>query len=436
MADTAPVLVWMDDVNKSCVWLNKPWLDFTGHTTDQDTGSGWTQVVHPDDLGTWRETYDASFEARKPFAVEYRIRRHDGEYRWIIDHGIPLYEGPNGAFSGYIGSCIDITERRAAEEQKGALLDAERAARMESERVGRMKDEFLSTLSHELRTPLSAILGWSQMLTRGKSDPEQVKQGLEAIARNARAQTQIIEDLLDMSRIINGKIRLNVQSVMPGEVVESAIESILPAAEAKDVKVTKLIDPLAGPVSGDPGRLQQIVWNLLTNAIKFTPTGGKVEVLVQRVNSHVEIVVTDTGVGIAASFMPHVFERFRQVDGSTTRRHGGLGIGLSIVKQLVELHGGTVQVSSEGDNRGTTFVVALPMTVTRLSNDPEERRHPTTSANGDAQTEPPRLDGVRMLVVDDDADTRLLIQRIFQNCGAEVVVGASATEGLACLASN
>jgi len=428
MADTAPVMVWMDDTNKSCVWVNKPWMAFTGRTMEQEAGKGWTQSMHPDDRERCRQNYDTHFDDRKPFAIEYRLRRADGEYRWVLDQGIPLYEGEGSTFSGYIGSCIDITDRRLAEEQKAALLDAERAARMESERIGRMKDEFLGTLSHELRTPLSAILGWSQMLTRGESDPEQVKQGLEAIARNARAQTQIIEDLLDMSRIISGKIRLNVQPINPCDVVEAAIESIQPAAEAKKIRLVKVIDPLAGPVSGDPGRLQQVVWNLLTNAIKFTPAAGKVEVVLQRVNSHVEICVADTGAGIKPEFLPHVFERFRQDDSSTTRKHGGLGIGLSIVKQLVELHGGSVQVSSDGENCGATFVVALPMAVTRVDA-AEERRHPT-AIDGNVRYEPPRLDGVRVLVVDDDADTRFLIQRIFGLYGAVVTVAGSGADAL------
>ena len=208
-----------------------------------------------------------------------------------------------------------------------------------------MKDEFLATLSHELRTPLSAMLGWSQLL-RGERNEETLREGLEVIERNARAQTQLIEDLLDMSRIVSGKIRLDVQHVDIAAVINASVDLLKPSADARGIRVHRVLDPLASPVSGDPNRLQQVVSNLLSNAIKFTPRGGKVEILLERVNSHIEVTVTDTGQGIAPDFLPHVFDRFRQADASTTRSYGGLGLGLSIVKQLVELHGGTVRAKA------------------------------------------------------------------------------------------
>ncbi len=249
------------------------------------------------------------------------------------------------------GVSLDITERKAAEEQRTALLEAERAARAEAERVGKMKDEFLATLSHELRTPLNAILGWSQLLRRGGRNDDDYEQGIEAIERNARAQTQLIEDLLDMSRIISGKVMLDTRRIVMADVIGAAIEAVLPAAQAKGIRLDKYIDPTGGPVRGDPNRLQQVIWNLLSNAVKFTPGGGKVIITLERVNSHVEVSVADTGKGIRPEFLPFVFERFRQEDASTTRQHGGLGLGLSIVKHLVELHGGSVRVKSPGEGR-------------------------------------------------------------------------------------
>src|SRR5690606_3753001 len=235
--------------------------------------------------------------------------------------------------------------KRAACERE-QLLEAERSARAEAERVSLMKDEFLATLSHELRTPLNAILGWSQILrSRGHGDSE-LDEGLSVIERNTRVQTQLIEDLLDMSRIISGKVRLDVQQVDLQDVVKAAVASVRHAADAKEIRMHVVVDPLAGPVRGDPGRLQQCFWNLLSNAIKFTPKGGRVQVSLARVNSHVDVTVADNGQGISPEFLPHLFERFRQADASTTRAHGGLGLGLSIVKHLVELHGGQVGVKS------------------------------------------------------------------------------------------
>ncbi|HKV11003.1 MAG TPA: GAF domain-containing sensor histidine kinase [Thermoanaerobaculia bacterium] len=236
-----------------------------------------------------------------------------------------------------------------------------REAKQQAEQANRAKDDFLATVSHELRTPLNAMMGWGQILLTSDADPEKRHKGLETIVRNGRLQAQLIDDLLDVSRIITGKMRLEVRLVELVSVIEAAIESIRPAAEAKQISLLRRLDPLAGPVAGDPSRLQQVVWNLLANAVKFTPKGGKVEVRLERVDSHVEIVVADTGMGISPEFLPHVFDRFRQLDGSMKRQHGGLGLGLSIVRHLAELHGGTVQVKSPGEGQGSTFVVALPV---------------------------------------------------------------------------
>jgi PAS domain S-box-containing protein len=250
--------------------------------------------------------------------------------------------------------------QRSAEERR-ALLESERAARTAAERLSEIKDEFLATLSHELRTPLNAILGWAQVLRTGVRDEANLLKGLQTIERNARAQTQLIDDLLDMSRITSGKLRLNVQSLWPAAVIEAALDTVQPAAEAKGIRMDRVLDPAAGPIAGDPGRLQQVIWNLLSNAIKFTPRDGTVQVLLERVDPHVEIRVADTGIGVRPEFLPFLFDRFRQGDASTTRSYGGLGLGLSIVKSIVELHGGSVRAESPGEGQGTTVTVRLPL---------------------------------------------------------------------------
>lgn len=339
-------------------------------------------------------------------------RTAKGISKWWDVIVTPLRDA-DGRVTRLTATSRDITEQRKASEE--ALASA-----AEAERQSRMKDEFLATLSHELRTPLQSILGWTQMLRSGLCEEGELEQGLEVIDRNAQAQTKIIEDLLDMSRILSGKVRLDVQRVQVASVIEAALETVKPAAAAKNIRLQSILDPLAKPVSGDPARLQQIFWNLLSNAIKFTPREGRVQILLERVNSHLEVVVTDTGCGIDADFLPYVFERFRQADASTTRRHGGLGLGLAIVKHLAELHGGTVRVKSPGDGKGATFIVCLPLAP--LNVDPEDgsRRHPDAVNGERSMAVPPRLDGISVLVVDDEEDARMLIAKMLGKAGAQV----------------
>jgi signal transduction histidine kinase/ActR/RegA family two-component response regulator len=331
----------------------------------------------------------------------------------------------------------EILERKKAEQQRDELLRGERAARAEAERNSRMKDEFLATLSHELRTPLNAILGWTSLLEREPLS-QSAAEGVEVISRNARSQKQLIEDLLDMSRIISGKIRLDVQRVELAAVIESAVATIRPAAEAKGVRLQVTLDPIAAPVKGDPGRLQQVVWNLLSNAVKFTPSGGRVQISLERVNSHLEIIVADTGDGIRPDLLPHVFDRFQQGDSSTTRTYGGLGIGLSIVKQIVELHGGSVKAKSPGLGSGSTFTVALPVMLMHTSVENgarEERIHPATASRDEADPcEGQDLAGVSVLVVDDEADARELAKRLLETCNAKVFLARGAEDALVILA--
>jgi PAS domain S-box-containing protein len=309
------------------------------------------------------------------------------------------------------------------------LLQSERYARSEAERLSHMKDEFLATLSHELRTPLNAIQGWATLLRQREVTAEDRTRGLEAIERNVRAQAQIVSDLLDMSRIISGKIHLEVQLLSLHEVIHNAIDAVRASADAKKLRIHTLLDSGVGFVRGDPSRLQQILWNLLTNAVKFTPPGGRIQVVLERVNSHVEVVVEDTGIGIGADFLPFVFERFRQADAAMTRRHGGLGIGLSIVKTLVELHGGSVRVKSAGQNQGTTFVIALPVSQVTEEEVERSQRLPVLADPREA-IELPGLSGASVLIVDDEPDGRQLMVRILEGRGARVTAVAGGAEAL------
>jgi PAS domain S-box-containing protein len=289
--------------------------------------------------------------------IELPARRRDGTEIPVEMAITPVRFGGVVIFSAFLR---DISERRHAEAERAAFLAREQGARAEAEAANRAKDEFLAVLSHELRTPLNAVYGWARMLRAGQVRDEEAERALEAIVRNADAQVQLIDDLLDVSRVITGKMRLDVRPVDLRAVVEAAVDAVRPAAEAKAIRLQSVLDPRAGPISGDPGRLQQVVWNLLMNAVKFTPRGGRAQIHLQRVNSHVEIIVSDTGQGIAADVLPFVFDRFRQADSSSTRAYSGLGLGLALVKHLVELHGGSVAARSPGQGQGATFIVRLP----------------------------------------------------------------------------
>jgi PAS domain S-box-containing protein len=388
-------------------------------------------IVHEEDRERVREAVQRTVFGQEPYDIQYRTVAPDGRWRWVRAKGRAYYDA-SGNPTRFDGITLDITELKRTERRREETLAAERAAREEAERVSRMKDEFLATLSHELRTPLNAILGWSQILSRSGHDVDESKEGLEAIERNARAQTQIIEDLLDMSRIISGKVRLEMSRLSMPEVVTAAVQSVRPSAEVKGVRLVPVLDPFVGPVTGDANRLQQVVWNLLTNAIKFTPRGGQVQVLLERVDSHLELSVSDTGEGIAPEFVPHVFERFRQADASTTRKHGGLGLGLNIVKQLVELHGGAVRVKSEGIGKGSTFTITLPLAVARpqRKTGQDQQGRVGEREREEIHGEPPDLSGVTVLVVDDDADARNVMKRILGGGGASVITVGSAQEAL------
>jgi signal transduction histidine kinase/ActR/RegA family two-component response regulator len=358
-----------------------------------------------------------------------------GEYFFIA----PLYSFhihsvaeliEEGLFLG-IGIAISILSqaRLSLLAKRQQLLASERDARTAAESANRLKDEFLSTVSHELRTPLTAIKGWAAMLRAGRLDAAQVDRALETIERNAMSQKQIIDGLLDVSRIITGRMCLDVAPLKLGSVIEAAIEAVHPAAEAKGIHLSAMLDSTAETVWGDAERLQQVVWNLLSNAVKFAPKGGHVEVRLERADSHVEIAVADNGRGIKPEFLPYVFERFRQEDSGMNRQQGGLGLGLAIVRHLVELHGGTVHAASDGPDKGATFTVSLPIAAARPVS-PEELRAKAPGGKL-APENPPSLAGVRALFVDDEADARELIAMMLAHGGAEVRTAVSATEALA-----
>jgi PAS domain S-box-containing protein len=689
LADTAPVMIWISGTDRLCTFFNKPWLDFTGRAMEEELGAGWTKGVHPDDYHHCMETYVTSFDSREPFEMEYRLRRYDGEYRWILDHGVPRFS-PGGDFLGYIGSCIDITERKKVEEalseseqrfarfmrhlpglawikdlqgryvyanaaavkafrrpleelygrkddeifppevaaqfkendqqaltneegvfvvetlehEDGVLhysavrkfpipgqdvvetniggiaiditgskradearreseerlagivssaMDAiitvddeqrivlfneaaermfgcpaaealgqplnrfiperfrsahteyvqrfgetggtsramgrlsalaalradgsefpieaaissievggrklytvihrditerkqaeaereklaqEQIARAAAEAANRSKDEFLAMVSHELRSPLNSILGYTRMLRSGPVDRDAINNVVAIVERSAKAQLQIIEDLLDSARIITGKLRIEAEPIDLVAVLEAALDTVRPAAQAKDVTLGADFGPTPEEALGDPTRLQQVVWNLLTNAVKFTPEGGRVELKMECDAKHIRIIVSDNGKGIEPEFLPFVFDRFRQADLSGARRYGGLGLGLSLVKHLVELHGGTITAESEGAGQGSTFTVTLPCR--HLESIPPPPAVTPREVRTDDSIPMGRdlsLEGVRALVVDDQEDARELLIKALSEYGAQVTAVSSGAEALAFLSN-
>ncbi len=557
MADNAPVMVWVTDSTSYCTYLSRSWYEFTGQTEETGLGLGWLNAVHPEDFEESKAIFLTANERYESFRLEYRLRSKDGEYRWAIDVASPWF-GVDGQFKGFIGSVIDISDRKQTEavlqeseelkrrilesskdcikvltlegrflylntgglhlleiddptsvlnaqwldfwqgedyqsakaalaaakagndgqfqgyastakgnlkwwdvivtpirdasgrvaqllsisrditKQKQAdlvreqLLKREQAAREDAERASRIKDEFLAVLSHELRSPLNPILGWTQLLQNGKLDSAHQINALDAIERNAKLQAQLIEDLLDISRIMQGKLTLTATPVSLAFVIAAAVETVRLAADAKKIQITLDFDPDVAPVSGDAARLQQVVWNLLTNAVKFTNNGGQVTAQLRRVAAEgnlgfamAQIRVIDTGKGINPQFLPHVFEHFRQEDGSTTRQFGGLGLGLAIVRQIVELHGGTVTVESGGEYQGATFIVQLPALQQATRFLPEQ-----SQLQSGAET---RLDNVQILLVEDDTDTREFQSFLLEQHGVTVTAVASGVEALQAL---
>jgi PAS domain S-box-containing protein len=398
-----------------------------GYTADEVIGKSVTILIPPDHIN---EEPAIIARLRKGERVEHYEtvrKRKDGT---LIDISLtvsPIRDADN-IIIGASKIARDISERKRAE--KALLEQRENIERLyrEAREAARLKEEFLATISHELRTPLNAILGWSRILRTGQLEEDEFARALETIERNARAQAQLIDDLLDVSRIITGKLRMDVRPIDPNAFIEAAIEAVRPAAEAKGLRVQKIMDTGGVSVPGDPTRLQQVVWNLLSNAIKFTPRGGRVQVRMERVDSHLEIVVADSGQGIVPEFLPHVFDRFRQADQATTRQHGGMGLGLAIVRHLVELHGGTATAASPGAGQGATFTIVLPVVPLYQLDAAGARVHPTARELLPSTECGDRLDGLKILVVDDEEDTRELLQTSLNECGAQVTVAGSTAE--------
>lgn len=400
--------------------------DVFGYAADEALGRSITMLLPRERLDEERRILATLARGERIAHFETQRVRKDGT---VIDVSLSVspIKDATGRVVGGAKIARDVTARKRLEHEQRALLAKEQAARALAESANRAKDAFLAMISHELRAPLSPIVTWAKMLRQGTLDDSQRTRAVEVIERNAAAQAQLIDDLLDVSRIVSGKMRLQVTSVDLRDVVHAACEVVRPAADAKGIGLQSVLDTDVGAVSGDPHRLQQVVWNLLSNAVKFTPKRGRVRVVLERVNSHVEIVVSDTGQGFSGEFEPHLFERFQQADSGAARSHGGLGLGLAIVRHIVELHGGTVAAHSEGPGHGATFRVCLPREA--LARPEATDRHPTLSGRP-LDSDLKRLNDVRVLVVDDDPDSNEAVATLLGMQGAEVRVAGSSTAAL------
>src|SRR5262245_25579011 len=437
MAQMAAIVESSDDaiISKDLNGVIRSWNKgaekLFGYTAEEVIGKSMTILIPPERVDEEPHILERIRRGEQLDHYETVRRRKDGS---VIDVSLtisPILD-KSGKLIGASKIARDISDRKRIENEREELLRKESEARGEAEKASRLKDEFLATVSHELRSPLNAILGWASMLSEDRLDKEKSARAFEVIYRNAHTQNQLIGDLLEVSRIITGKLRLDMRMIDLIPIITAAMDVVRPAAEAKQIKLVSSLDPAAGPVSGDADRLQQIVWNLLSNAVKFTSGGGQVAVSLERKGSHITISVSDTGAGIEPEFLPFVFDRFRQSEGDTKRTHGGLGLGLAIVRHLVELHGGTVTAASPGKGQGATFTVTLPLTACRMETI-EDERAPMADVSKTSQSRPQSLDSLRdlrVLVVDDEQDAAELFHSVLAHYGAEVRVCASAAEAL------
>jgi hypothetical protein len=421
LADALPHIMWVCGPEGRLAYVNPRWAEYTGSTAGDD----WARFVHPDDRPRLTPLWARAVRAGERCEAVCRLRGADGEHRWFVARVEPS-RGEGGRIVRWVGVATDIDDQKRVEAERDDLLARERETRARAEEANRSKDEFLATLSHELRTPLNAVVGWAHVLRDEQSSPVERARAVETILRNARLQAALIDDLLDVSRIVRGGLRLQVGRVDVARVFEAAVEGARPAAEAKGVRLGLRVEPGGCEAGGDAQRLQQVAWNLVSNALKFTPAGGAVAVVARREGAEVVVEVRDDGRGIAAEALPRLFERFWQVD---VRSQGGLGLGLAIVKHLVELHGGTVRAESEGEGRGSTFTVRLPAA---------ERAEGRTAAEapaGEGGRAPAAgaLAGALVLAVDDEPDTLDLLVTLFARQGAKVVAARSAPEALEAL---
>ncbi|MBW4602967.1 MAG: PAS domain-containing protein [Calothrix sp. FI2-JRJ7] len=421
VVETVPNIVWRACSNGNTDFVNHRWVEYTGCDVDQALGTGWLQFIHPDDVlrvqAFWQSTtsnIDSLYE------IQYRLKYIDGTYRWNLVRGYPIIDEQGNVIKWY-GSCTDIHDQKELEAQRNQLLVEAQAAREEAELANRTKDEFLAIVSHELRSPLNAILGWTKLLRTRNFDQANTARALEIIERNTVAQVQLIEDLLDISRMIRGNLRLTLQPVNLATIIETGVNNLRLSADAKKIDLQMRNYVRKCLVLGDMNRLQQIVSNLLTNAIKFTPSLGRVEICLEIVNHHTtQIRVTDTGKGISADFLPYIFERFRQAENTTTRAKDGLGLGLAIVRHLVELHNGAITASSLGEGQGATFTVTLPLL-----------QQEATRQEGQEEISSTLLSNKKILVVDDEPDNCTYLSCALEEYGATVKAASCAKEALA-----
>ncbi|MGG6267040.1 PAS domain S-box protein [Leptolyngbya sp. AN10] len=414
--------VWNWDIVTNQVTWSAEYYQLYGldPATTQPSYDNWLDSIVEQDRDRADRIARESLEHQSDLNVEFRVHHPIHGARWITAIGQTFYDADHQPIR-MTGIALDITERKQAEAEREHLLRREQAARAEAQAANRIKDEFLAVLSHELRTPLNPILGWSKLLQSGKLNQARTLEALTTIERNAKLQAELIEDLFDVSRILQGKLSLNMVPVDLAATIRAAMETVRLAAEAKSIQIQTELDTSVRKILGGSARLQQVVWNLLSNAVKFTPTEGRVNIRLENLGDQAQMIIRDTGKGIAPDFLPYVFDYFRQEDGATTRKFGGLGLGLAIVRHLVELHGGTIRAESEGEGRGATFIVRLPLMPTQAETDTESLEPDLTLG----------LDGIRVLVVEDETDTRELIAFLLEQAGAQVLAVASGFEGLA-----
>jgi PAS domain S-box-containing protein len=422
MADAIPQLAWMAHADGEVFWYNRRWTEFTGTTIDDVGGWRWIKVHRPDLLPTVVGNWKKALCDGVPFEMEFPLRGKDGNFRMFLTRAEPI-RNDSGKVIRWFGTNTDIEEHKQLQLAREMMLDTERSARLEAERAARIKDEFVATLSHELRTPLSAILGWAYLIRLKANEPSTVTEGAEIIERNGRALSQLVGDLLDLSRIVTGKLRLDVREIDLGDVIAKAVDSTLPGADAKQIVVRVHTSYSDKAFIGDPVRLQQVVWNLVSNSIKFTPPKGHISVTLNYIEDEAVIQVTDDGEGIPPEFVPYLFDRFSQADASTARQHGGMGIGLSLVKQLVELHGGRVSVSSLGTGLGSSFTIYLPFGLSPFRSRRTAEPLPEWSSM-------PNLEGTQVMVVDDEQEVRIFVERLLKETGASISVSSSALEAI------
>ena len=427
LAESMPIIIFTAKPNGDIDYCNRQLTEFTGLPCEEVCKAGRAPFTHPDEAEEDDRLWRRSIESGAPFQLESRFRRADGVYRWHLTRAAAMRDA--GGIVIWIGSSTDIHDRKSVEETLVRQYH-------ESEALSRAKDEFLAMSSHELRTPLTSILGWSELLVTGGLDAETQREALDSIRQSARAQSRLIDDMLDVSRLLTGKLELNSEPVDVAAAVLLALRAITPLAEKKNLTLEKSFERGTSRVDGDPTRLQQIFWNLLSNAVKFTPSGGQIRVQLSSRNSRIHIVVSDTGQGISPEFLPRVFDSLSQEHGSSTRVHGGLGLGLSIVKQLVQMHGGTVRVESAGGGRGSTFTVSLPAREFTATVEEPAMLHARDESQPPASDAPNSIAGMRILVVDDELEMRKLITTVLRAAGASVATASSAAEAFEHLAAQ